>query len=149
MAAYVSLRFMAPTRATLGLARWPLSCSVEVAALRGTSGAEPLIHRLERVTRLRGGTVHWGQRNGLDPRAVRDTLGPDLDRWHAAVRQLDPHFVFSNPFSIDHGLDPHPACPGGTGTTCGNSVSTRRSSRQEPAHRSRSSRGATTGGWSR
>ncbi len=108
MAAYVSLRFMAPTRATLGLARWPLSCSVEVAALRGTSGAEPLIHRLERVTRLRGGTVHWGQRNGLDPRAVRDTLGPDLDRWHAAVRQLDPHFVFSNPFSIDHGLDPPP-----------------------------------------
>lgn len=108
VAGYFSIRFMARSRATLGLARWPLSCSVEVAALRGTPGVDPLIHRLERITHERGGTVHWGQRNGLDPRRVRAAFGPDLDRWHAAVRRLDPIHLFSNPFSTEHGLDPPP-----------------------------------------
>lgn len=104
-AAYFSIRFMARSRATLGLARWPLTCSVEVAALRGMPGNVRLLRLLREATLASGGVVHWGQQNDLDPVDVAAGFGPDLDGFREQVA-LTSGRLFSNRFTVEHGLDP-------------------------------------------
>lgn len=114
-AAYFSIRFMAATRATLGLARWPLTCSVEVAMLRGMLGNPRLLRLLRDVARERDGLVHWGQQNDLEAADVADAFGPALDDFRAQIPSVDGR-LFRNRFTVGHGLEPvrHPPWTGWT-----------------------------------
>ena len=48
--AYISIRFMAQGSALLSPQRWPMTCSIEVSALRGLLGSFDLLRRIEQLT---------------------------------------------------------------------------------------------------
>jgi hypothetical protein len=104
--AYVSIRFMARSRALLGLARWDPSCSVEIAMLRGLHGNSEALNRLQEVALNNGGYVHWGQQNDLSQRQVEARFGSALDQWRVVLEDLETSsMLFSTPFTRQHGLE--------------------------------------------
>ena len=104
--AYVSLRFMAKSRALLGLARWNPTCSVEIAMLRGLHGNSEALNRLQQVALNNRGYVHWGQQNDLSQRQVEARFGSALDRWRRTLEDLEgSSMLFSTPFTLQHGLE--------------------------------------------
>ena len=107
---YASLRFTEPTRALLGMQRFPVSCSVEIACLKDVSGGQELIDFAVRWASNpnNGGILHWGQYLPWTDVQVRRTYGPsgDLDRWRAALDRITGGGdAFSSEFTRRTGLE--------------------------------------------
>jgi hypothetical protein len=116
-AGYVSLRFTGPSRALLGMQRWPVTCAVEVSGLRGVTGSQELIDfaislALNRNVR---GILHWGQRNESFRSHVQQRFGDTLQEpygplqtWRNALGRITEHGRldgFSSVFSRRLGLE--------------------------------------------
>jgi hypothetical protein len=107
--AYISLRFMAASRATLGMAATSPTCSVEISMLPGLEGNTLALRLLQQAAVTHGGRVHWGQRNDLLEAAVRDTYGRGtlIDHWRDQLAAIEGNSrTFSTPFTRSHGLEP-------------------------------------------
>lgn len=110
---YLSLRFTAETRASLGPERWPHTCVVEIAGLKDVDGVTELIDYAIALSRDPnfGGILHWGQRNPSNAAdiAFRFGAGGDLAIWRAELSwitedgRLD---AFSSAFTRQTGLEP-------------------------------------------
>ena len=90
---WMALRFMSKTQALLGMQRWPLTCSVEIACMGGVTGTEPFLSGVETDAIQLGGILHWGQRNqALSRSDVERAFAPDwaIERWRDALRRLSP-----------------------------------------------------------
>ena len=106
IASYVSLRFMEATRATLGLAKWSPTCSVEIAMLRGLRGNDRALRLFQEVCLARGGLVHWGQQHDIDPRDLDMSFGPALNDWRNQLYNLHAsNILFSSPFTRQRNLE--------------------------------------------
>lgn len=105
--AYISLRFMAPSRALISIAAFAPTCSIEVSMLRGIEGNPNALTALQRVATRNRGLVHWGQQNDLDSGQVENLYGERLRRWRQRLADAEgDSFAFSTPFSRSHGLEP-------------------------------------------
>ena len=107
-ASYVNVRFTGVTRTHLGMQRWPRTCAVAVAGLRGFAGSADLLDALERDGLRLGGLVHWGQRNQLT-RAQVAVGYPRLPAWRTVLRRLSAHggtATFSTAYTRQVGLEP-------------------------------------------
>jgi len=103
---YASLRFMARSQALLGLSRWPTTCSIEVAAIRGLRGNMQAMQAVQDIAKNNGGVVHWGQQNDLCADTVANSFGPSLTLWQHKLREMEgSSLLFSNPFTRAHGLE--------------------------------------------
>jgi hypothetical protein len=115
---YASLRFMGQTRALLGMQRYPVTCSVEVACLKDVSGGQDLVNYAVRqaLNPNIGGILHWGQHNDADAgdtqRIFGDSSSPtngDLGKWRDALLRLTDggsRDRFSSAFTQQTGLEP-------------------------------------------
>jgi D-arabinono-1,4-lactone oxidase len=114
--AYVSLRFMAQSRALLGLARWNPTCTVEISMLRGLHGNSEALDRLQEIALNNNGFVHWGQQNDLSQRQVEARFGSALDQWRQVLQDIEStSMLFSTPFTRQHGLEVQLRSPNWTG----------------------------------
>jgi hypothetical protein len=114
--AYVALRFMAKSRALLGLARWNPTCSVEISMLRGLHGNTEALMRLQDAAFDNDGNVHWGQQNDLSQRQVETRFGNALEKWRRVLEDLEgTSLLFSTPFTNQHGLEVQLRNPNWTG----------------------------------
>jgi hypothetical protein len=107
---YASLRFMGPTRASLGMQKWSTSCAVEVACLRDVSGSQELIDYAVRLALDPNinGLLHWGQRNDYVRPQVESRYGPALTNWRAALSAITNNGQlngFSSEFTRRTGLE--------------------------------------------
>ncbi len=105
---YASLRFTQPTEALIGMQRFPLSCSVEIACLKDVSGGQELIDFAVQWASNpnNGGIVHWGQYNTWDRATVERTYGADLETWRAALQRITRGGdTFSSAFTRRTGLE--------------------------------------------
>jgi hypothetical protein len=110
VAGYVSLRFTRRSSALLAMQRWDVTCSVEVALLKGIEGNAEVLNTLEVAALRRGGTIHWGQRNSTDAAAVAASY-PGLERWRKRLTEIiadGPTGTFDNDFCATRGLEPQP-----------------------------------------
>jgi hypothetical protein len=107
---YASLRFTGPTRATLGMQRWPRTCAVEVACLKDVTGGEDLIRFAVEWARNpnSGALLHWGQHNDLTSDEVDRCFGPFIGEWRHALATLTDSGNkkgFSSSFTRHAGLE--------------------------------------------
>jgi hypothetical protein len=111
LAAYISLRFMAPSKSLLGMAAFaPISCAIEISMLRGGKGNTWALGALQDVAIRNDGRIHWGQQNDLDSGGVHAMYGRQFDQWRRSLEEVEGRSpTFSNPFSVSHGLEPFPA----------------------------------------
>ncbi|MGS0684537.1 PASTA domain-containing protein [Nakamurella sp. GG22] len=110
LAAWISLRFMTPSQATLATAAFePVTCAIEVSMLRGIAANTWALAALHDVARNHGGLVHWGLRNDLTAAEVTTMFGDRHRTWSQALAAMEgTSTTFSNPFSRNHGLEPPP-----------------------------------------
>lgn len=113
---YISLRFTARTRASLGMSRYPLTCAVEVAGLKDVSGVTELIDFAIGLSMNRNfpSVLHWGQRNETDVVTTEDRFGwsqpsgGDLGAWRRSLHLLTDAGAldgFSSAFTRRTGLE--------------------------------------------
>lgn len=107
---YASLRFTGPTRALLGMQRYPLTCSVEIACLKDVSGGQELINfAVDWASNPNiGGILHWGQFNPWTSTEVERTYGPsgNLATWRQALARITGGGdKFSSEFTRRTGLE--------------------------------------------
>ena len=102
LAAYVSLRFMAGSRALLATHRPGLEHDHLLdgdSMLRGMRGNNDALIELQRTAVEQGGRVHRGQQNDLTADQVRGTI-PGLSRWLAQLQALEGQSTtFLTPFA--------------------------------------------------
>jgi hypothetical protein len=112
-AGYASLRFMGQGNALLGQARWPVTCSVEVAGLLDTRGTKELIDFASALALNPsfGAIPHWGQRNDARQADIERLFGGEQDvigMWRGALSQITRNGRldrFSNAFTRQTGLE--------------------------------------------
>jgi len=114
---YASLRFTQQTRALIGMQKWPLTCSVEIAGLGGVSGSIELIKYAQRLTLNHNvaAILHWGQHNDQKAEDTERIFGDravptasNLGRWRAALGSVTDngaHAGFSSLFTQTTGLE--------------------------------------------
>jgi hypothetical protein len=114
---YVSLRFTPPTQALIGMQKWPLTCSIEIAGLRDVTGSMDLIAYASNLARNHNvrAILHWGQRNDSQRDDIERIFGDvafpaasNLGRWRAALGTLTDNGRldgFSNAFTRQTGLE--------------------------------------------
>jgi hypothetical protein len=114
---YASLRFMGSSQALLGMQRWPVTCSVEIAGLKDVNGTKELIDyaiSLALNNNYRA-ILHWGQRNTSTVQNIEDRFGNtalvragELQTWREALKRIteDGRFTgFSSAFTRQTGLE--------------------------------------------
>lgn len=91
---YASLRFMGRSRALIGMQKFEMTCSVEVACLKDVTGSQDLINyaiTLARNPNIRG-LLHWGQRNNYTRAEVERIYGDapftNLWFWREALKLI-------------------------------------------------------------
>ena len=114
---YASLRFTGQTQALIGMQKWPLTCSVEIAGLGGVAGTTELIEHAHSLALNHnvGAILHWGQHNEQTAadteRIFSAPVNPpasNLGRWRAALGQLTDDGQldgFSSAFTRQTGLE--------------------------------------------
>ncbi len=94
---YASLRFMRRSRALIGMQKFDLTCSVEIACLKDVSGSQDLIDYAVALARNPNinGLLHWGQRNDYTRAEVERIYGDsplnpggNLGLWRQALRRI-------------------------------------------------------------
>jgi len=92
-AGYVSIRFMAGTRAHLGMQQWPQTCAVEVSVVQGVRELPGLIERIYRDGINAGGLPHWGQQVDMAGPPDYGGVYPHYPRWRQAYGRLSRNFT--------------------------------------------------------
>lgn len=110
-AGYASLRFMGKTRALLGMAKWDVTCAVEVAGLKDVSGTKELVDYAIALARDPnfGAVLHWGQRNPATAADTQRNFGDRLRRWQLMLQRITDRGRldgFSSDFTRRAGLEP-------------------------------------------
>lgn len=116
---WLSLRWSAASRATLGMHNFPSShaVAIEVTSLRGLPDNDGWMRFLQEIAILRGGRLHWGQINNLDAALPVKMFGDHVRAWRSALGTVvGSTTTFSNAFTAQRGLEP-PA--GATATLAG------------------------------
>jgi hypothetical protein len=114
---YASMRFTKRTRALIGMQKFDMTCSVEVACLKDVSGSQELVDyavALARNPNIRG-VLHWGQRNDWVRPEVELNFGDspmnpggNLGFWRQALAQITQDGAldgFSSEFTRRTGLE--------------------------------------------
>jgi len=114
---YAGLRFMARTRALIGMQKFDTTCSVEVSCLRDVSGSQEVVDyavALARNPNIKG-LLHWGQRNDYTMAEVERIYGDralnpggNLGLWRQALALVTDNGRlngFSSEFSRRTGLE--------------------------------------------
>jgi hypothetical protein len=103
-AGWVSVRVTGQTGALLGMQQFEPTGFVEVSLI-GTPDDYDVMQLVERLARERGGTLHWGQSNGLlQPTDLEFYYGrAQLDQWKAVQAKLGGK-TFTNTFMRRCGL---------------------------------------------
>ena len=114
---YASLRYTGPTRATIGMQRYPVTCSVEVACLRDVEGSSEMVEWASKVARNANfkGILHWGQRNDSTVEEIQNRFGDApslpggrLGEWRNVLSRFTSnglHYAFSSSYSMRLGLE--------------------------------------------
>jgi hypothetical protein len=114
---YISLRFTGPTRARIGMQRFPLSCAIEVSGLRDATGVTELIDYATMLALDSNyqGILHWGQRNDSQRAHLEERFGDtlanpvgNLRTWRQALARITGNGRFdgfSNAFTRRTGLE--------------------------------------------
>jgi len=106
---YAAIRFTQPTRALLGMQKWPITAAVEVSCLKDVSGGENLVTYATTLALNPNfnGFLHWGQRNDYKVADVQRRYGDvlngmpgDLGDWRAALSRITDNGLFDG-FSSD------------------------------------------------
>jgi hypothetical protein len=100
---YASLRFTGPSRALLGMERFPRSCAVEVACLRDVAGSQELVDFASAFARNHNirGIVHWGQRNDCTRAEIqyrfgeKTWFGDSLTPWRDSLHRITDNGTFN------------------------------------------------------
>ena len=118
-AGWLSLRWSAASRATLGMHNFPTAhaVAIEVTSLRGLSDNDGWMKFLQEIAILQGGRLHWGQINNLDAALPVKMFGDHVSAWRSALGTVvGSATTFSNAFTAQRALEP-PA--GATATLAG------------------------------
>ena len=118
-AGYISLRWSAMSRATLGMHnfRSPHAVAIEVTSLRGLPDNATWMTFVETAAVARSGRPHWGQINNLNAASTLTLFGGNVAAWRSALGSVvGTATTFSNAFTTQRGLEP-PA--GATATVFG------------------------------
>jgi FAD binding domain/PASTA domain len=89
---YVSIRFMAQTRAHLGMQQWPGTCSVEISVVQGVRELPALIEEIYREGIAAGGLPHWGQQVDIGGQQGYAGVYRDYPRWRQVYGRLSAGF---------------------------------------------------------
>lgn len=98
----IGIRFTAPSQALLAPESGRLTATAELDNIVGiTEGVELLQQVKAEVSGAdRSIRVHWGlELETTTPQDMRDWYGPNLDKWLAVYRQLNPKGMFNNKFT--------------------------------------------------
>lgn len=98
----IGIRFTAPSQALLAPESGRLTATAELDNIVGiTEGVELLQQVKAEVSgQDRSIRVHWGlELETTTPQDVIDWYGPNLDKWLAVYRQLNPNGMFNNKFT--------------------------------------------------
>jgi hypothetical protein len=106
-----SCRFMAQTRALIGMQRATRNCMVEFVVLRGLRGEEDFLKRLYAIAKKHDAIPHWGLIHEIDAGEVARLYGDRLRDWRLALGRLIDEGggkpgTFSTSYSIARGLEP-------------------------------------------
>jgi hypothetical protein len=107
---YASLRFTGPSVALLAEQRWPVTCAVEIACIRGMEGSQQLVDYATALAlgpAIRG-HLHWGQRNDYTAPHVELRYGSNLAKWRNALGRITEdgaRNAFSSDFTRRVGLE--------------------------------------------
>ena len=112
-AGYVSFRFTGQSIGLLAMQKFPITCSIEIAAPGAVKGTKPFLELTELDAIALGARVHWGQRNSLTMPMVEgmyDTVSSSgwLFRWRQVLSRLSANgrlARFSTDFTRDRGLE--------------------------------------------
>lgn len=116
-AGYASLRFTGPSKALLGMQRWPVTCVVEVAGLKDVKGTKELVDYAisQALNNNFRGILHWGQRNPSTVQNIEDRFGitalvrtGELQKWRQVLGRITDNGRldgFSSPFTRQTGLE--------------------------------------------
>jgi hypothetical protein len=116
-AGYASLRFTGPSKALLGMQRWPVTCVVEVAGLKDVKGTKELVDYAisQALNNNFRGILHWGQRNPSTVQNIEDRFGTtalvrtgELQKWRQVLGLITDNGRldgFSSPFTRQTGLE--------------------------------------------
>ena len=118
-AGYISLRWSATSRATLGMHNIPTphAVAIEVTSLRGLPDNATWMTIVETDAVARRGRPHWGQINNLNAASTLTLFGGNVAAWRAALGSVvGTATTFSNAFTKQRALEP-PA--GATATLSG------------------------------
>ncbi len=114
---YASLRFTRRTRALIGMQKFDMTCSIEVACLKDVSGSQELVDHAVALARNPnyGGLLHWGQRNDWTRDEVERIYGDcplnpggNFGFWRQALREITEDGAldgFSSEFTRRTGLE--------------------------------------------
>lgn len=89
---YIGIRFMAQTRAMLGMQQWPQTVSVEISTLGGVTGELSLLTVILNTAMQAGGNVHWGQLIDLDAQG-NGSRYPQYQAWRQVYARMSNNFT--------------------------------------------------------
>lgn len=89
---YIGIRFMAQTRAWLGMQQWPQTCSVEISTLGGVQGELSLLTVILNTALQSGGNPHWGQLIDLDAQGNGNRY-PQYQAWRQIYGKMSNNFA--------------------------------------------------------
>jgi hypothetical protein len=117
IAGNLALRYSSNTSSFLGMSRFPTTCHIEIAALRGFAGNTEFIERVQLLAKSFNAVPSWGQLinhyNALDISRIH---GINLVQWRRVLTNLirvggGRDFTFSNNFTQAYNLEPFEDTP--------------------------------------
>jgi hypothetical protein len=108
-AGYISLRWSAMSRSTMGMHNFasPHSVAIEVTSLRGLPDNPAWFAQVEAAALAHGGRPHWGQINNMNAASTATMFGGNVAAWRTALGAVvGSSSTFSNAFTAQRGLEP-------------------------------------------
>ncbi|KAJ4387361.1 hypothetical protein N0V93_007952 [Gnomoniopsis smithogilvyi] len=108
----IGIRFTAPSEALLAPESGRLTATAELDNIVGIEEGVELLQQVKaEITGAdRSIRVHWGlELETTTAQDVRDWYGPNLDKWLAVYKQLNPNGMFNNKFTDRVGFSTTPA----------------------------------------
>lgn len=108
-AGWLSLRWSAPSQATLSMHNFPSAhaVAIEVTSLHGLPDNAIWMASIEAQALARGGRPHWGQIANLNAASIVAMFGANVDAWRSALGSVvGSATTFSNAFTVQRGLEP-------------------------------------------